>query len=90
MHIICFVSLICNQFRAILAYYRLLAFDKAVEFSRADIGRCRDTDLLGDGDWSEGAAAASTIPSFIVTVKRPERRTTPSLVVPTTSAPVRQ
>ena len=54
-------------------YDRLLAFDLAVSFYKADIGRCRDVDLF---DNTTDVSTTSAIPDFIVTVTRPGRRTT--------------
>ena len=68
-------------------YNRLLAFDLAVSFYKADIGRCRDADLFDNA--TTDVSTTSAIPDFIVTVTRPGRRTTTaSPVTAATSAPV--
>ena len=68
-------------------YNRLLAFDLAVSFYKADIGRCRDADLFDNT--TTDVSTTSAIPDFIVTVTRPGRRTTTaSPVTAATSEPV--
>ena len=68
-------------------YDRLLAFDLAVSFYKADIGRCRDADLFDNA--TTDVSTTSAIPDFIVTVTRPGRRTTTaSPLTAATSPPV--
>ena len=66
---------------------RLLTLDEPVSYHRADVGRCNTRGLFENITGNGDVKPHPGIPSFTVTVKRPEEPTTTP--EPTTEKPVR-